>query len=103
MNAPTFVVLVLRTVVFKDNTVISGGGGAVYIHSTGSVLNDAEYPTEAILKFHYNGRSSEKLPQINITRCDFKQRQTVHFGGGALCINAVKASVRLCLLYLYKL
>ena len=81
---------------FKDNTVISGGGGgAVYIHSTGSVLNDAEYPTEAILKFHYNGRSSEKLPQINITRCDFNSGNS-HFGGGALCINAVKASVRLC-------
>ena len=79
---------------FKDNTAISGGGGAVCIHSTGSVLNDAEYLAKDMLKFHYNGQSSEKLPEINITKCDFNNANS-SLDGGAVYINAVKASIRL--------
>ena len=43
---------------FKDNTAAHERGGAMYIHSTGSVLNDAEYSTKDMLKFHYDDQRS---------------------------------------------
>ena len=80
---------------FKDNTAAHERGGAMYIHSTGSVLNDAEYSTKDMLKFHYDDQRSEKLSQINITKCDFNNANSF-LDGGAVYINAVKATVRLC-------
>jgi len=81
--------------VFTDNTAASGRGGAVFINSLGSALNVAEYSASDTLKFHYNGQSPERLPEINITKCAFNNANSLT-GGGAIYINAVNASVRLC-------
>ena len=80
--------------VFTDNTAANGRGGAVYINSLGSVVNHAEYWANKTLKFH--AQSPEKLTaEINITKCAFNIANSF-FGGGAVYINAVNASVRLC-------
>ena len=81
--------------VFTDNTATNGRGGAVYISFLGSVVNDAEYLATDKLRFHYKGPSPEKLPEINISKCAFKDADSF-LGGGAVYINAVNASVRLC-------
>ena len=71
--------------IFTDNRARDGGGGAVYIFSSGILLDDAEEPKSP---------SAEQLLQINISKCNFTNAHST-LRGGALFINALKASMQL--------
>ena len=71
--------------IFQDNTARNGGGGgAVYVFSP-YFLDKADVD---------NSIQGEKYLQINVTKCNFTNAYS-SLEGGAVCIYAVRASMRL--------
>ena len=79
---------------FKGNSAKNGSGGALYIYSPNVRSNESYCSKRNSTKFHYNGQSTEHLPQINIRECDFINAYSFS-GGGAVNIHVLKTSVRL--------
>ena len=79
---------------FKGNSAKNGSGGALYICSPNVRSNESYCSKRYKAKFHNNGQSTEKFPQINIGKCDFINAYSFS-GGGAVNIHVLKTSVRL--------
>ena len=79
--------------IFMGNTATYGVGGAVYIYSPGAYGNASGYSVEEKADIDY-GIYSERLLQINVTKCSFINAKSSS-GGSAMYIKALKASVRL--------
>jgi len=79
---------------FTDNTARNGGGGAVYIFSPAFFSDNGEEATNDKGELGYSSKSVDQLLSVDIANCDFTFAYSF-LEGGAVCIYAVKASVRL--------
>ncbi|KAJ7378424.1 hypothetical protein OS493_022958 [Desmophyllum pertusum] len=77
--------------IFTNNTAVNGGGGSLYVNTSGPGLNNSEFGTNDEARLDGN---SVQLLQMNVTKCAFSNAYGAS-GGGAVYINALKASVHL--------